>query len=81
MFFALGMERLESRLRHLTVQENDVEEFLQAARPDEVRALFRSGIGRALELFRLRRLPDTALPNRGSRSFGLVMSRRARQRP
>ncbi len=59
MFFALGMERLESRLRHLTVQENEVEEFLQAARPDEVRALFRSGIGRALELFRLRRIPDT----------------------
>jgi hypothetical protein len=61
MFFALGMERLESRLRHLTVQENEVEEFLQAARPDEVRALFRSGIGRALELFRLRRKPDIGL--------------------
>jgi hypothetical protein len=64
MFFALGMERLESRLRHLTVQENEVEEFLQAARPDEVRALFRSGIGRALELFRLRRKPEIGLRTR-----------------
>jgi hypothetical protein len=81
MFFALGMERLESRLRHLTVQENEVEEFLQAARPDEVRALFRSGIGRALELFRLLRIPDTGVRNgTAPRSFGLVTSRRARQR-
>jgi hypothetical protein len=57
MFFALAMERLENRLRHLTVQENEVEEFLRAARPDEVRVLFGSGIGGALELFRRRRRP------------------------
>ncbi len=63
MFFALAMERLESRLRHLTVQENEVEEFLQAARPEEVRVLFGSGIGGALELFRLRRRPGAAPPN------------------
>jgi len=55
MFFALGMERVEARLRQVAVAENDVEEFLEQARPDEVRALFRQGIGRALELFRLRR--------------------------
>jgi hypothetical protein len=76
MFFALAMERLENRLRHLAVQENlavqgdEVEEFLQKARPDEVRVLFRSGIGRALDLFRMRRLRRSAL----------VQSRRVSQR-
>jgi len=70
MFFALAMERVESRLRHVAVHENEVEEFLEKARPDEVRALYGSGIGRALELFRLRRLGRTAL----------VKSRKVRQR-
>jgi hypothetical protein len=70
MFFALAMERLENRLRHVAVRENEVEEFLQSARADEMRALFGSGIGRALELFRLRRL----------RRAALVRSRRPRQR-
>jgi hypothetical protein len=55
MFFALFMERVESRLRHVAVQEDEVEELLENARPDEVRALYGHGIGRALELFRLRR--------------------------
>ncbi|HEU4349840.1 MAG TPA: hypothetical protein VFR35_18835 [Actinoplanes sp.] len=55
MFFALGMERVEARLGQVVVGENDVEEFLAQARPNEVRELFRFGIGRALELFRLRR--------------------------
>ena len=40
----------------VAVQENEVEELLENARPDEVRALFRQGIGRALELFQLRRV-------------------------
>jgi hypothetical protein len=56
MFFALFMERVEARLRHVAVQEDEVEEFLEQARPDEVKALYGHGIGRALELFRLRRL-------------------------
>ena len=55
MFFALGMERVESRLRESTVRQDELEEFLEQPRPDEVRALFRSGTGRALELFRLRK--------------------------
>ncbi|ANZ36834.1 hypothetical protein BBK82_12905 [Lentzea guizhouensis] len=55
MFFALFMERVEARLRHVAVQENEVEEFLESARPEEVKALYGHGIGRALELFRLRR--------------------------
>jgi hypothetical protein len=55
MFFARFMERVESRLRHVAVQEDEVEAFLDNPRPDEVRALYGHGIGRALELFRLRR--------------------------
>lgn len=56
MVFALGMERLETRLRSGTVREDEVEDFLERARPDEVKALFRQGIGGALTLFRLRNL-------------------------
>lgn len=97
MFFALGMERLESRLRRLAVQDNavqsnEVEEFLQAARPEEVRVLFGSGIGGALELFRRRRRPGARPRSGAPRSratsgsdtspddFGLVTSRPTRQR-
>lgn len=65
MFFALFMERVETRIRHVAVQETDVEEFLESARPDEVRALYGHGIGRALELFRLRRLGGRAVKLRG----------------
>ena len=54
MFFALGMERVESRLRESAVRQDELEELLEQPRPDEVRALFRSGTARALELFRLR---------------------------
>ncbi len=54
MFFALGMERVERRLRETTVRQEELEEFLEHARPDEVGALFRQGTSRALELFRLR---------------------------
>ncbi len=61
MLFALAMERVENRVGHVAVRENEVEEFLEQARPDEVRALFGSGIGRALELFRLRRVGRSAL--------------------
>jgi hypothetical protein len=64
MLFALAMERLERRLRRAAVQDNDTEELLQAARPDEMQALFGSGIGGAL--------------SRGR--DGLVRSRRAGQR-
>lgn len=72
MFFALFMERVEDRLRHVAVQEDEVEEFLEKARPDEVRALYGHGIGRALELFRLRRLGGRGAQRR---------PRRVRSRP
>ena len=54
MFFALGMERVESKLRESTLRPEELDELLERPRPDEVRALFRQGTGRALELFRLR---------------------------
>jgi hypothetical protein len=54
MFFALGMERVESKLRDSQVRPEELDELLERPRPDELRALFRQGTGRALELFRLR---------------------------
>lgn len=54
MFFALGMERVESKLRESSVRPEELEELLERPQPDELRALFRQGTGRALELFRLR---------------------------
>jgi hypothetical protein len=64
MVFALGMERLETRLRSGTVREDEVEDFLERARPDEVKALFRQGIGGALQMFRLRNLGKRGGPRR-----------------
>ena len=61
MFFALGMERVEARLRESQdspMRQDELDDFLERARPDEVKALFRSGTGRALELFRLRNRDD-----------------------
>jgi len=54
MFFALFMERVETKLRPGAVREDEVEAFLDNPSADEVRALYGHGIGRALELFRLR---------------------------
>ncbi len=57
LVFAVLMERVEARLKHVSVTENEVEEFLDQARPDEVNTFIKEGIGRALYLFRLRRRP------------------------
>jgi hypothetical protein len=54
MFFALGMERVETRMRASTVRQDELDDFLERAEADEIKALSRSGIGRALELFRVR---------------------------
>lgn len=67
LFFALFMERVESRLADITVRETEVEEFLESAQPNEVGALYGQGIGRALELFRLRRLGGRAAKLRSRR--------------
>jgi hypothetical protein len=58
MFFALGMERVETRMRASSVRQDELDDFLERARADEVKALFRSGIERALELFRGRNRKD-----------------------
>jgi hypothetical protein len=69
MFFALGMERVESKLRESSVRPEELEELLERPRPDEVRALFRQGTGRALELFRLRtRSPRGRRPERRNKA-------------
>ncbi len=70
MVFALGMERLETRLRAGTVREDEVEDFLERARPDEVKALFRQGIGGALQMFRLRNLGKRGGASKRGRSSG-----------
>ena len=57
MVFALLMERVENRLRNTSVSEDEVEEFFDQARPDEVNTFIREGWGRALSVFRLRRKP------------------------
>ena len=57
MVFALLMERVEDRLRNSAVNEDEIEEFLDTARPDEVDTFIREGWTRALLRFRLRRRP------------------------
>ena len=73
MFFALGMERVESRLPESAVRQDELEELLEQPRPDEVRALFRLGHGRALELFRLRNR-DARRPPPGPAEQGVVLT-------
>ncbi len=67
MLFAILMERLEARLQNGAVSENEVEEFLDQARPDEVNTMIREGLGRALDVFRLRRKPRRPRRARQSR--------------
>jgi hypothetical protein len=57
MIFALLMERVENRLRNASMNEMEVEEFLDSAQPDEVNTFIREGWARALSRFRLRRHP------------------------
>lgn len=55
MLFALAMERVEFRLRRLTVREQEVEEFLDQASQDEVATLASEGFPHALARFHRRR--------------------------
>ena len=57
MVFALLMGRVEDRLHPATVTEDEVGEFLDQARPEEVNTLIREGWTGALDRFRLRRRP------------------------
>lgn len=54
MFFALLMQNLEHRLQRTTVSRQDVEEFLDAARPDEVDMVVAKGWRAGLAKFRRR---------------------------
>ena len=71
MFFALGMERVESRLRESAVRQDELEELLEQPRPDEVRALFRSGTNRAGDV---PAAPRRARPPPGPAEQGLVLT-------
>lgn len=64
--FMLFMERVEAPLRDVTVEEQ-VEEFLEHARPEEVDTFVRFGLRRALAAIRYRRRLSRLLPL-GSRS-------------
>ncbi|MFE3293239.1 hypothetical protein [Rhodococcus sp. NPDC059234] len=68
MLFALAMERVEFRLRRLTVREQEVQEFLDQASHAEVATLAQEGLPRALARFHLRRkrggAEDDTLPER-----------------
>lgn len=55
MLFALAMERVECRLRRLTVREQEVQEFLDQASHAEVATLAEEGLPRALARFHRRR--------------------------
>ncbi len=57
LVFAVLMERVENRLQNITVTENEIEQFLDQAQPDEVNTFIREGWTRALAVFRLRRKP------------------------
>ena len=57
MVFALLMGGVEDRLRPSTVTEDEIGEFLDQARPEEVNMLIREGWTGALDRFRLRRRP------------------------
>ena len=65
MVFALLMGRVEDRLHPAIVTEDEVGEFLDQARPDEVNTLIREGWTGALVRFRLRRRPRDRKARRG----------------
>ncbi|MBC2641612.1 hypothetical protein ACFTWF_08900 [Rhodococcus sp. NPDC056960] len=74
MLFALAMERVEFRLRRLTVRQQEVEEFLDQASHDEVATLAHEGFPHALARFHRRRkgradfeTDDAAITEVGSR--------------
>lgn len=55
ILFALAMERVEFRLRRLTVREQEVQEFLDKASHADVATLANEGLPRAMARFHLRR--------------------------
>lgn len=74
MLFALAMERVEFRLRRLTVREQEVQEFLEEANNAEVAALAQESMPEALARFQRRRMRGSGF-RRSSR--GPLSARRA----
>jgi hypothetical protein len=66
LIVAVLMERLEARLQNVSVTENEIEEFLDQARPEEVNTFIREGLTRALDIFRLRRRPRRSRKSKSS---------------
>lgn len=81
MVFALLMERLEHRLQTTTMSEQDVEEFLDQAQPDEVNTFIREGWTRALSMFRLRRRDRPVVKSRLFSRAGSAVRRTAPSPP
>ena len=81
MVFALLMGRVEERLQPATVTEDEVEEFLDQARPEEVNTLIREGWTGALARFRLRRRPRERKARKGLTAPSKVRQQRRDSRP
>ncbi len=63
MFFALSMERVEARLRRLTVEEDDVDKFFEQASAGEVNTFVREGLPHALDVLHVRRRSSRRAPS------------------
>lgn len=64
LFFLLFMEKVEAPLRR---SNDDVEEFLESARQDEVDTLISGGLRKAMDRWRKRRRLSRLLPVRNGR--------------
>lgn len=73
LVFALLMERIERRLHTGSMSEQDVAEFFDNAKPDEVTTFIKEGWSRALSRFRVR-----SRANRPSRRARAARSGRSR---
>ncbi len=60
MLFALAMEKMESQIDDVSVNRDQVEEFLESAAPEQMVTLAEDGFPAALDEFRSRR--DSAEP-------------------
>ncbi len=69
MLFALAMEKMESQIDHVSVNRDQVEEFLEGAAPEQMNTLATDGFPAALDEFRSRRdSTDSGLPESAAES-------------
>ena len=74
MLATFGLQRLESGLNRDAVYPADVAEFLEQARPTEVRTLATDGMPEALDCFHRRRMQAGRLPALAVRAPGRELS-------